>query len=112
MDYDLTDFEWLEPWAPLAAAQASERQRQLQSSLIPEHPLHGRPARALGERADDEGDTLLALENPAELCVVSLAGVGKRSATSPFFSVFESLAEFREACMLPDHLEHTDSDTE
>jgi hypothetical protein len=111
-DHDLTGFEWLAPWAPLPASQANERERQLERCLVPEHPLHGRPARALGERADDAPDTLFALQAPSEWCVVSLAGAGKRSATSPFFSAFESLAEFREACMLPDHLEHTDSDTD
>ena len=112
MDHDLTGFEWLEPWSALPDARARERERQLQSHLIPDHPLHGRPARALAERRDDAPDTLFALESPVELCVVSLGAVRKRSASSPFFSVFESLTEFREACMLPDHQEYTDSDVE
>jgi len=112
MDHDLTAFEWLEPWSALPDAQARERERQLQILLIPEHPLHGRPARALAERGDDAPDTLFALDAPVELCVVSLSSVRKRTASSPFFSVFESLTEFREACMLPDHLEYTDDDVE
>jgi len=109
-DDDLTAFEWLEPWAPLPAALARERERQLQTSLIPEHALHGRSPRALGARLDDAPDTLFAIEAPDELCVVSLGAGRKRSADSPFFTTFESLEEFRQACMLPDHLEHTDSD--
>lgn len=113
MDYDLTGFEWLEPWAPLPESQAREREQQLQISLVPEHPLHGRPATALGARADDDApDVLFALGAPVELCVVSLSVVRKRTAATPFFNVYESIEEFREACMMPDHLEHTDEDTD
>ena len=111
-DDEWTNFEWLEPWAPLADPQARERERQLASSLVPEHPLYGRSARALGARLDDAAQSLFALEAPAELCVVSLGAVRKSSAESPFFSAFESLADFRQACMLPDHLEHTDDDVD
>lgn len=112
LDDALDTFEWLEPWAPLPAAQARERERQLLASLVPEHALHGRSARALAARLDDAPDTLFAIEAPDELCVVSLSPGRKRSADSPYFTRFESLGEFGQACMLPDHLEHTDSDTD
>ena len=112
LDDELDRFEWLEPWAPLTAAQARERERQLLASLVPEHALHGRGARALAARQDDAPDSLFALEAPAELCVISLSPGRKRSADSPYFTRFDSLEEFRQACMLPDHLEHTDSDTD
>lgn len=105
-------FEWLEPWAPLPAAQARERERQLQASLVPEHTLHGRGARAIAGRLDDAPETLFAIEAPDELCVVSLSPGRKRSADSPYFTRFETLEQFWQACMLPDHLEHTDPDTD
>jgi len=112
-DAESKAFEWLEPWAALEATEARERERQLVSSLAPEHPLHGRAARALAARLDEDApDTLFALEAPSELCVVNLTHTRKRSAESPFFTAFESLEEFGEAVMLPDHLEHTDSDVD
>jgi hypothetical protein len=109
---EVSELEWLEPWCALTGPQARERERQLAALLIPEHPLHGRNARALGAREDEAEETLFALEGPDELCVVNLSATRKRSADSPHFTAFESLEDFRQGCMLPDHLEATDEDVD
>ena len=108
---DLSSVTWLAPWAQLSPEAAGAHERKLQSILSAGHPLHGRAARALAARSDEEaGDVLFLVSGPDELCVVNLGGAGKRSATSPYFASFASAEEFEQACMLPDHLEYTDED--
>lgn len=136
---ELSALIWLAPWAKLEAEAEETRQYEhaLARGLVREHPLYGRSAKAVAARVHDDLDDLLdddavdedvsddhedsgiradaeevlfLVDGPDQLCVVNLASAGKRTADSPFFSAFDSAAEFEQACLLPDHLEYSDHD--
>jgi hypothetical protein len=106
---ELSNFQWLEPWAKVSAERAESLQHQLQNELAAEHVLSGRKASAVGVRADCD-DVLFLFSDPDELVVVHLPHKRGLSAQAPFFVAFESLQQFVEGCMQPDHLEYTDDD--
>jgi hypothetical protein len=107
---NLSHVAWLAPWEPLAGSAADERERLLALSLRPGHPLDRCSTRALAARSDGVMDTLFLLEDPERLCVVHMRQVARAAPDAPTFSTFDSFEDFSEACMLPDHLEHTDED--
>lgn len=107
---DLSALSWLPPWAQLEPTQARAFEQTLSNSLSEQHPLHGRPAKALAKRSDDADEVLFFVSGPDELCVVNLESARKRSADRPFFVAYATALEFEQGCMLPDHLEYTDED--
>jgi hypothetical protein len=111
---ELAKLSWLEPWAPLSPEDAREREADLAACLVEAHPLHGRSARALAARTDEASDVLFLVTSPEQLAVVNLvpARKGKGTAHAPFFMLHDSVEEFEQACMLPDHLEYSDADTD
>jgi hypothetical protein len=110
---EVAQAEWLAPWEPLDARTAAAREQALAHALQqlpPDHALFGTAgARAIAARNDDVPDDLFLLANPERFCLVNVAQLGKAPATATLV-LFETFAEFHEACMLPDHLEFTDSD--
>ena len=110
---DLAALTWLEPWAPLQPTEARERERELASSLSDLHPLYGRKAEAIAARTDDASDVLFCVSTPDQLAVVNLVPGRKTkgSAQIPFFVPYDSVDDFEQGCMAPDHLEYSDEDT-
>jgi hypothetical protein len=104
-----TALTWLEPWQPLAAAARGPFEHALQRELTAGHALFGRSARAIAKRIDTD-DVLFALEDPEQLAVVHLTHARNRTPEWPHSMVFESVQDFVEGCMQPDHAEHTESD--
>jgi len=110
---ELAHAEWLIPWQPLEPAAARERERALGRALGAGHPLHALLEHgpiAIAARSDDVSDTLFLLGPEARLCVLPLAQVAKLRSEAEL-GTFTTFEDFREACMWPDHLEHTDEDT-
>ncbi|MEY4581497.1 MAG: hypothetical protein RL701_6200 [Pseudomonadota bacterium] len=115
---ELAQAEWLAPWEPLDSSSAAPHERALaraHQTLPPEHALSAalgtHAARALAIRNDDVPDCLFLLTNPERFCVLNVAQLAKAAANiTPV--LFDSFADFHEACMLPDHLEFTDADVD
>ena len=110
-DSPFADLTWLEPWQPMAAAARGPAESALRRELVAGHALFGRTAHAIARRSDCD-DVLFALEAPQELAVVHMAHARNRTPESPHVMLFESLIEFAEGCMQPDHAEYTESDDE
>jgi len=135
LEEELSALTWLAPWIKLDFDETQVYERALARSLVPEHALHGRAAKAVAVRFDDDlrdhdddedtdaaaasagaasrgaDEALFLMDGPEpRLYVVNLASAGGRTAESPFYSAFESAREFEHACMLPDHLEYSDED--
>jgi hypothetical protein len=109
---ELARAEWLIPWQPLEPAAARERESALTRAVSPGHPLHALVEHApiaIAARIDDVSDTLFLLGPEARLCVLPLAQLSKLREQAEL-GIFSNFAEFREACMWPDHLEYTDED--
>jgi hypothetical protein len=103
------ELTWLEPWQPLTAAARGPLEQALQCELASGHALFGRAARAIAKRIDSP-EVLFALQAPEQLAVVHLRHARKGSPESPHALYFESVQDFVEGCMQPDHAEYTDSD--
>lgn len=108
-DSPFADLTWLEPWQPMAAEARNSADSALRRELVAGHPLFGRAAHAVARRIDCD-DVLFALEGPAGLAVVNLTHARNRTPESPHVMLFDSVNEFVEGCMQPDHAEYTDSD--
>ncbi len=100
-------FAWLSPWQPLSDDAAQPLTARLQKALPADHELASTELRALGA-SEESGDVLFAEAGSERCFVVHLAPEkGKKLDPSHILS-FESLADFVEGCMQPDHLEHTE----
>jgi hypothetical protein len=106
---NIDEVTWLEPWARLEEQDQDVLERELRRELIAGHVLFGRDARAIARR-DDQDDVLFLVEAPPQLAVVHLTYVRESRPEFPHTMLFETIAEFAEACMLPDHAELTDDD--
>jgi hypothetical protein len=109
---ELQDIDWLEPWAPLPHARAVELTRKLTSALGAEHLLRARQPEAVAARVDTP-DTLFWLREPEQLCLIHLVKprtVDQSNDTWPPTTEFDSVQEFIEGCMQPDHAEENDGD--
>jgi hypothetical protein len=107
----IDDVIWLEPWALLEAQGRDALERELRRELIAGHVLFGREARAIARR-EDQDDVLFMVEAPEQLAVVHLTYVRDTRPEFPHTMIFETIAQFIEACMLPDHAELTDDDVD
>ena len=103
--------EWLEPWTPVPDRDREEMERELTRELRPGHVLFGRNARAIGQR-EDQDDVVFVVDGPKQFAVVHLTYARETHPDWPHTLVFESLEEFVEGCMLPDHEEFTDEDVD
>jgi hypothetical protein len=98
---ELRAFDWLDPWQPTAPGLEAELDREVGRG----HPLSGRRAIAVGRRLDND-DVLFWLPNgPAMFAVVHLTWTGKREGSPqwPGTTLYSSLDDWRERCMIPDH---------
>jgi hypothetical protein len=105
----LQTIEWLEPWASLTHARATELTRKLISALAADHALHARKPEAVAGRVDTP-DTLFWLRDPEQLCVIHLVKPRRVDDDWPPTTDYDSVAEFIDGCMGPDHLEDHDED--
>ena len=106
---DLKAITWLSPWQLIDDARAATLERELQRELSSPHVLHARPLRAIAARVDQD-DVLYLVASPDALAVVHLSYRKETRPEFPACILFESVDEFVEGCMKPDHLEHTDED--
>ena len=65
------DFEWLEPWVPVADQDREGMERELTHELAAGHVLFGRKACAIGRR-NDQDDVLFVVDGPRQFAVVHL----------------------------------------
>jgi hypothetical protein len=107
---ELARTTWLEPWQRVAAGQASQLQATLQRQLVSGHVLFGRGAQAIARSDDDQ--VLYLLQDPQQLAVVHLSSARSKTPDQPHSMLFDSVAEFVEGCMRPDHEELTDPDAD
>jgi hypothetical protein len=106
---ELQKIDWLEPWAPLTHARAGELTRKLTSALSTDHAMLARKPEAVAARIDTP-DTLFWLCEPEQLCVIHLVKPRRPDDTWPATTDFDSVQEFIDGCMQPDHLEDNDDD--
>jgi hypothetical protein len=106
---ELQTIEWLEPWAALTHARAAELTRKLTSALDAEHVLRARQPEAVAARVDTP-DTLFWLREPEQLCLIHLLKPRNAGETWPDVTEYDSVQEFIDGCMAPDHLEDSDDE--
>lgn len=101
MESSLAALTWLEPWHP----DHSRLERELAREVGPNHPLAGRRAVEIGRR-QDSGAVLFHLpDGPAPYAVVHLTFSRAREtgAEWPRTVLYDSLEDWIERCMKPDH---------
>lgn len=106
---ELQDIDWLEPWAALTHARAAELTRKLTSALGADHVLHARKPEAVAARIDTP-DTLFWLRDPEQLCLIHLVKPRRPDETWPDTTDYDSVQDFIDGCMQPDHDEDNDDD--
>jgi hypothetical protein len=106
---ELQGIEWLDPWGPLTHARAAELTRKLISALGSEHVLHARKPEAVAARIDTP-DTLFWLREPEQLCLIHLVKPRGADDNWPPTTDYDSVTEFIDGCMQPDHLEDIDDE--
>jgi hypothetical protein len=106
---ELQSIDWLEPWAPLTHARAGELTRKLTSALSADHALRERQPEAVAARIDTP-DTLFWLRDPEQLCLIHLVKPRRADDTWPEQTEYDSVQDFIDGCMQPDHLEDSDDD--
>jgi hypothetical protein len=95
----------LPPWTAIHNAAALEE--ELAREVAKGHPLLGARASALARREDND-DVLFALNGgPAPFAVVHLtwSGTPEPAPKWPAFECYETISEWRERRMKPDHEE-------
>ena len=99
---ELRTLEWLPPWQPTQSELAADLARE----VGPGHPLFGRPAVAVGRRADRDDVLFWLPAGPTPLAVVHLTWGGRRERSTAWPAVewYSSVAEWRER-MRVDHAE-------
>jgi hypothetical protein len=100
---DVSAVHWLEPWRAVVPGLEVE----LRNETSPGHPLFGQKAISVARRFDSDDVLFLLLEHPAPLAVVHLSWTGRpeRHSAWPHTTFYESLEDFAEQCMGPDHRE-------
>lgn len=98
---ELRELDWLDPWRPTPPGLETELARE----LGPGHVLAGRRAVAVGRRMDNDDVLFYLPDGPALLAVVHLTWTGQRERTAdwPHAELYQSVAEFAERRMRPDH---------
>jgi len=110
MSTDENDFAgvaWLEPWTLIDAPEREAFERELLRELLPGHVLFGRTARAIA-RCTDRDDALFIVDGPRQLAVVHLTYSRATSGDRPHAMIFETVSDFVEGCLSPDHAEFAD----
>jgi hypothetical protein len=107
-NYDSNIVEWREPWYPLSDQAARQRlELELKSELAIGHVLFGRSARAIASRQDCD-DVLFKVTEPPQLAVVHLSYASRPDHLPwPRTESFESMGDFIERRMNPDHADFT-----
>ena len=97
------DIEWREPWVQVTEDEQRRRlEAELRRELATSHQLHGRAARAVARRIDQDDVLFLVGE---ELAVVHLTYSKSAPERPPWprTRLFSSSVEFVSKCLLPDH---------
>lgn len=100
---DLSAIHWLEPWRAVVPGLEVELRNECSAG----HALFGQKAISVARRFDSDDVLFLLLEHPAPLAVVHLSWTGRpeRNPDWPHTTFFDSLEEFVEKRLTPDHLE-------
>jgi hypothetical protein len=99
---EIFDVPWRAPWTPVIIAGPSA---ELTREAGPKHPLHHRPAVAIGRRLDDDDVLFYLPAGPAPLAVVHLTYSARLLEPDPRFphtTLYESVQEWVDTCMIPD----------
>jgi hypothetical protein len=90
------DSDFLEPWSSVAIGAASF-EAELRREVPEGHPLYSRPLTAIARRIDSE----------PQYAVVHLTwrGEPEPSGRWPETRLFETVEQWRNCCMVPDHEE-------
>ena len=100
---DLATVQWLEPWRSVVPGLEVELRNEASAG----HPLFGAKAISVARRFDSDDVLFLLLDHPAPLAVVHLSWTGRpeRNSEWPHTTFYETLEDFIEQCMIPDHNE-------
>ena len=104
---DINSIQWLEPWVPIETVQRKSFEAELQREVKPGHLLYQVEVKAVARRLDCD-DVLFALTNHSSaLAVVHLTySVSEVSPQWPHTLLFDSVEEWVENCMKPDHQDY------
>lgn len=100
---DLSAIHWVEPWRAVVPGLEVELRNECSAG----HPLFGQKAISVARRFDSDDVLFLLLDHPAPLAVVHLSWTGRpeRNPDWPHTTFFDSLEEFVEKRLTPDHME-------
>lgn len=99
-----SEISYLSPWRSVAAAEGREHEAELKREVRDDHPLFGMDVEAIAKR-DDQDDVLFKIVGSPRVAVVHLTWRGEQEKDSrwPFAVVFDSLDDWVEKEMKPDH---------
>lgn len=106
---ELNDLVWLEPWRP--EPDSAELYAELSREVSAEHPLSGKQAVSVARHANGE-DVLFHLPgNIPPLAVVRLtwSRETEEGGELPYTIFYDSVGQFAEERMVPDHLDSAES---
>ena len=102
---EVRSIDWLQPWQPTEPGLEVELEREVSRG----HPLFGRRAIAVGRRIDNDDVLFWIHDSPTPYAVVHLTWTGQREPAPqfPWTTLYASVDDWRERCMLPDHAEYS-----
>ena len=101
-----TDLFFLVPWNPLSDRRTKYFEEELAREVAPHHPLHGRLFVAVG--ITGASDDVLRLDDGtfAQVHLTYPPNPPEAFPGLPRTCIFETLADWMLAVMLPDHVDH------
>lgn len=98
---DIENINWLDPWIYKLSGLENELRRELSQK----HVLSQCQAIAMGRRTDNDDVLFYLPENTPAWAVVHLTWQKENSANWPYTETYQSIEEFIEKRMKPDHQE-------
>jgi hypothetical protein len=101
------DPPFLRPWRPLFGDRARFFEQELARELGPDHPLHDRPFVAVAI-AGESDDLFFRLDDGtfAQVHLTYTRSPPETVTALPRTQIFETLADWMLAAMVPDHVDH------
>ena len=99
---DISHIQWRKPWHPILPIRAPHSEAELHRELCPKHVLFGRPVSAIGYRQDCDDVLFYLGEIAPRFAVVHLTFQPETNPKWPETSLYESIEDWVEQCMIPD----------
>ncbi len=104
--FDASQIQWREPWQLISPDYAPKAEAELHREMCAGHVLFGRSAAAIGRRKDCDDVLFYLGEALPRFAVVHLTFQQETRPEWPRTSVFDSLDDWLQQCMIPNAEEY------